>query len=147
MIYEKIRADIIKSMKEKNSFVLNTLRMLDSDIQKKALDTNKPISDDLVLDVIVKCIKQRNESAQVYKENNRIEASEKELDEVLIMSKYQPTQLTQEEIIKIIDDAITLTGAKSIKEMGKLMKEVSPLVKGKADNKVVSEIIKGKLGV
>jgi len=145
MIYEIIKADIIKSMKDKTKFVTETLRCLDSDIQLKALNTKKPITDDLVLDVIAKCIKQRNDSVEIYTKHNRVNAAQKELSEIYIMQKYQPEQLTEDKVKQIIEATIELTGYTDLKDMGKLMKEVNQQVKGKADGKLVAELVKNVL--
>jgi uncharacterized protein len=146
MIYERIRADIVTSMKNKESAVTDVLRLLDSEIQTKALTINKPITDDLVLDVITKGIKQRNESIEAYTKYNRQDLLQKEILERDIYKKYQPEQLSQEDLTKLIDEQIIATGAKTIKDMGLVMKILNPMIKGKADSKIVSEIIKSKLG-
>ena len=147
MIYEKIREDIKSSMKYNTKFVTNTLRLLDSDIQRKALDLNKEITDDLVLDVIAKGIKQRTESIEMFNKGNRIELAKKEMIEQDIFKKYQPEQLSNEELTNIINQQIEISNAKTIKDMGRLMGFLMPLLKGKADSKTISEIVRSKLNM
>ena len=147
MIYEKIREDIKSSMKCNTKFVTNTLRLLDSDIQRKALDLNKEITDDLVLDVIAKGIKQRTESIEMFNKGNRIELAKKEMIEQDIFKKYQPEQLSNEELTNIINQQIEISNAKTIKDMGRLMGFLMPLLKGKADSKTISEIVRSKLNM
>jgi uncharacterized protein YqeY len=132
-------------MKSKTTVLTGILRLLDSEIQTKALTINKLIDDDLALGVIAKCITQRNKSIEEYTKCNRTDLAQKELDEIDIYKRYQPSQLTTEELTKIVDEQIAESGAKTMKDMGQLMKILRTDLTGKANMELVSEIVKSKL--
>jgi uncharacterized protein YqeY len=143
--YKKIKADIITAMKAKESDKVLILRGLDGAIQLKAKNDLVEIDEGLVIDVISKGIKQRNESIDAYVKGNRQDLADKEQVELDLYKAYLPAQLTEAEIVAIVDAAIAETGAKTIKEMGAVNKIVMPKIKGRADGKTVSEIVKSKL--
>jgi uncharacterized protein len=143
-IYESIKKDIVISMKEKNGETV-ILRNLDSAIQLKKLDAKIEINDALVIDIIAKGIKQREESIVMFKKGNREDLVEKEVKEIEIYKRYQPKQLTEDEVVAIIDEAIKSVGATSKKDMGAIMKVVVGKTKGLFDGKKISEIVGKKL--
>ncbi|MCK9441800.1 MAG: GatB/YqeY domain-containing protein [Methanothrix sp.] len=144
-IYEQIRKDIIVSMKEKNGET-NILRNLDAAIQLKKLDNKvTEITDAIVIDAIVKGIKQREESIISFKQGNRQDLVDKEEREIEIYKRYQPEQLTEDKVILIIEDVIKAVGATSKKDMGNVMKVVTGQTKGLFDGKRVSELVKERL--
>ena len=119
--------------------------MVKAALDKERIDKKKEICDELLIDVVNKQVKMRNDSLEEFKKANRedlITQTEKELE---ILKDYLPPQLSEEEVVSIINEVIKEVNATSIKDMGKVMKEVSPKVKGKADMKKVSDIIKSKL--
>lgn len=137
--------DIVSSMKAKDTFRLSVLRMLKGAIQLEAINTKKEANDDLFIDVLSKQIKQRNESQEEFLKASRTDLSDKVKKEIEILNEYLPEQLPVEEVEKILDDAFLKIAPTSSKDMGLIMKEVTPLLKGKADMKEVSTLIKDRL--
>lgn len=143
---EKITADIKAAMIAKDSLKLNTLRFLQSAIKNKEIDSRpNPITVDDVMGVIKKLVKQRKESIEQYQAAGRTDLVDQESAELKVMETYLPAQLSKEQIEKIVSEVITATGAKTIKDMGTVMKETMARSGGAADGKMVSEIIKSKL--
>ncbi len=144
-MYDKIKADIVTAMKEKNTLVLQTLRGVKGEIDLAHIDKKVEINDALVTDVLSHQVKTRKESIQEFIKGNRQDLVDKTTEEINLLQSYLPKQLTEEEVMKIIDDAFAKINPTSAKEMGLIMKEVTPLLKGKADMSKVSQIIKEKL--
>ncbi len=164
MLKQNIQSNTIEAMKAGDQFLVGTLRMLSASILTKEKDKRYKISkdpafakasageeklekesqltDEQVIEVISSEIKKRKDAITLYEKGNRPELSEREKKEIEILKKYLPEQLSSQEIEKIIKDAIAKTGAKEMKEMGKVMAEIGPKTKGKADNSEVSKIIK-----
>lgn len=142
--YTKLKADITTAMKARSAD-LGTLRDLSAAIYKRAKDDLVEVTEPLVLGVIEKGIKQRIETIEACFWAVRPEMQAKEEHELEILRSYLPAQLTAEEIESIIDAAIAQVGAVSVKDMGAVNKIIMPQVKGKADGKAVSEIVKSKL--
>lgn len=142
---EKINNDIIDAMKSKDTLKLATLRMLKGAIELERINTRKDITDEDIVIILGKQIKTRKESIEEFKKGNRTDLVDKTTSEIDLLNNYMPEMLSEEEITKVIDEAMELTGAKTISEMGKVMKEVSPKLRGKADMALVSNIIKNKL--
>jgi hypothetical protein len=143
-IYKFIKQDIVKSMKEKNGETV-LLRCLDSSIQTKVLDARREISDDLVIEVIEKSVKQRRESIEAFQKGNRDDLVKKETYELEVLTRYLPEQLADIEIEKIVKESIKTVNVLSIKDMGKVMGIVMKQTKGKADSKKVSDFVKASL--
>ena len=143
---DKITKDIVDAMKNKDTLKLSTLRLLKGaiDLEKinKKLDT---ISDEDIVVIISKQIKTRKESIAEFEKGNRTDLIDKTKKEIEILSSYMPELLSEEEVTKIIDEAIVKVNASTIKDMGLVMKEVSAKLKGRADMSLVSSIIKNKL--
>jgi uncharacterized protein YqeY len=142
---EKIQQDIKQAMKEKERDKLSTLRLLMSEIKNKEIDAGGDLEDSDILALIQKAAKQRKESIEQYKKGSRDELAAKEERELEILSAYLPQQLSREELEGIIKEAIAKCGATSPKEMGKVMKEVMPAVKGRADGKEVNALVRSML--
>tara|TARA_B100001057_G_scaffold443551_1_gene479724 strand:- start:515 stop:967 length:453 start_codon:yes stop_codon:yes gene_type:complete len=144
---EKINESIKDSMKEKNSLRLDSLRAIKSAIliEKTKSGSNDQIEDSVILNILQKMVKQRNESAKIYLEQNRKEIAEVELSQAKIISEFLPIQLSQSELSEIIDKVIEEVGAKSMKDMGKVISKVNEKVSGQAEGRVIAEIIKTKL--
>jgi hypothetical protein len=143
-IYDQIRKDIIISMKEKNGET-TILRSLDSAIQLKKINDKVEITDAVVIDIIFKGIKQREESIVMFNKGNREDLSIKEEKEIEIYRRYQPKQLTEDKVVSIIEEAIKTVGSTSKKNIGNIMKIVVSQTKGLFDGKKVSELVKNKL--
>lgn len=150
-IQEKINEDFKNAMKAGDAVKVDTLRMVfaafkNKEIEKKGKGQEGILSDEEAIEVLAKEAKKRKESMDIYAQNNRAELAEKEKKELEVINQYLPEQFSEEEIEKIVVAAISKTGATTIKDMGKVMGEVAKETKGRADSKLISEIIKKKLG-
>ena len=139
---------MIYALKSHDKDTLSTLRMLKSDIDlylvNNKLDRHNA-SDEVVIDVVSKQIKTRNESIEEFKKGNRQDLVDGLLKEIELLSKYLPEQLTEDEIKAEIDKVFDKLKPTSMKDMGAVMKELGPIFKGKADMKLVNSIVKEKL--
>lgn len=148
MLYETISNDMKEAMKAHDKDSLNTIRLLKSAIDmylvNNKLDRNT-CSDEIVVDVVSKQVKTHKESIEEFKKGNRQDLVDKLLKEIELLSKYLPKQLTEEEINIEIDKVFDKVKPASVKDMGLIMKELTPIFKGKADMKTVNEIVRSKL--
>lgn len=144
-LQEQISSQLKESLKNKDTNKLSTLRMLQSAIKNKQIQLLHELSDDEIISVISAQVKQRKDSIAQYKEGGREDLVEKEQAEIDVLKSYLPQELSQEEVSQIIDQAIKETDAKNPSDMGKVMKAVMPKTAGRADGKVVSELVKSKL--
>lgn len=141
----QILEDLKTAMKNQDKETLAVIRMVKAAIQMEELNTKKELTDDEVLTIITKQIKTRKESIAEFEKGNREDLIDKTNREIKILEKYLPEQLTDEEALQIIDEAFELVKPESTKDMGKVMKEISPKLKGKYDMGKASSIIKERL--
>ncbi|MBQ2924900.1 MAG: GatB/YqeY domain-containing protein [Anaerotignum sp.] len=139
---EQLFADLKTAMKEKDTLKKDTVQLIRSGILQYEKDNKVELDDEGVLDIISKQLKSRRDSLPDFIKSGREDLIEKLNKEIEILLGYLPEQLTEEEIAKIVEEAIAETGAASIKEMGKVMGIVNPKVKGRADMKVVGALVK-----
>ena len=125
---------------------LGTIRLILSAIKQVEVDTRKDLSDDDVLVILDKMVKQRRESISQYEQAGRDELADVEKEEIEIIQAYLPEPLSEDEISDLIEQAISASGAESMKDMGKVMGILKPQLQGRADMGAVSGIIKTKLG-
>ncbi|MBQ1496078.1 MAG: GatB/YqeY domain-containing protein [Bacilli bacterium] len=144
-MFDKIQKDYITAFKEKNTIKKDVLGLLKGAILNAKIDKKEDLTEDEILSLIEKQIKLRKDSMEEYKKANKMDVVETLKLEISYLMEYMPEQLSKEEINKIIDDVFNKVNPTSQKEMGLIMKEVTPLLKGKADMKEVSTIIKEKL--
>ena len=146
-IEEKINESIKDSMKEKNSLRLDSLRAIKSAIliEKTKSGSKDQIEESVVLKILQKMVKQRNDSAKIYLEQNRKELADVEVSQANIISEFLPTQLSESELSEMIDKVIEEVGAESMKDMGKVISKVNERVSGQAEGRVIAEIVKKKL--
>lgn len=144
-LVEELKQDMITYMKEKDKERLTAIRMVKAALDKEVIDKKLEATDDLLIDVVNKQIKMRNDSIEEFRKANRDDLVEKTEFELSVLQKYLPEQMSLEEVEMVIDEAINETGASSMKDMGNVMKVVNPKVKGRFDMKQVSEMIKTKL--
>ncbi len=142
---QKVFSDMIEAMKNKDKDLLSVLRLLKGAIQLEELNLKKELQDDEVATIVAKQIKQRKESIAQFQKGNRQDLIDQTSKEIEILNKYLPEQLSNEELDQIISEVFKEVKPTSIKDFGKLMGKVSPLVKGKADMGLVNKIIKEKL--
>ena len=146
VLKEKIMDDVKTAMKSKDQLKLNALRFLQAAIKNREIELRpNAINEEEVLGVIKKMVKQRKESIEQYTAAARQDLVDQESLELQILEQYMPAHMGREQIEKLVAEVISSTGAKSVKDMGNVMKEVIARAKGAADNKTVSEVIKSKL--
>ncbi len=148
MLYETISKDMVNAMKSKDKDTLGTLRLLKSAIDlylvNNKLDRNNA-SDEVVIDVVSKQVKTHRESIEEFKKGNRQDLIDNLNREIELLSKYLPEQLSSEELENIVNEVFNEVKPASVKDMGAIMKAITPLVKGKADMREVNALIKDKL--
>lgn len=142
---EKLDKDMIEAMKSKDKDRLVVIRMVKAALKQEQIDHKKEINDDLLIDVINKQIKMRKDSIIEFEKGNRTDLVEKIQKEINVLMAYLPEQLSTEEVEKIINEIFEEVKPESQKDMGKVMKEAQAKLKGKADMKEVSTIIREKL--
>ena len=144
-LVERVNEDLKEYMKAKDKDSLNVIRMLKSAIQMAKIELKHDLSDSEVIDVISKQIKLRKDSIAEFTKASRDDLASQYQKEIDILNKYMPEQLSLEEVNKIIDEVIDKVKPESVKQMGLIIKEVSPKVKGRFDMGEVSKIVKDKL--
>mgnify|MGYP003292187551 CR=1 FL=1 len=144
-LLEQLSKDMVQAMKNKDSFTLGVIRMAKGAIQLEGINKKKDLTEEDIVSVISKQIKMRNDSITEFTKANRMDLVEQNKKEIEILSKYMPEQLSLDEVNKIIDEAFEKINPTSSKDMGLIMKEVSPKLKGKADMGQVNAIIKERL--
>ncbi len=143
---DDINRDMIAAMKSGDKERLSTLRMLLSAIKYKEVDAKHQLNDEEVVSVLSTLVKQRQDSIDQFRKGGREDLVEKETREAEVLKGYLPPQLSEDEVRDIVRKAAEETGAAGPRDMGKLMKAVMPQVKGKADGKLVNDIVKEVLG-
>lgn len=140
---EKIQEDLTNAIKAQESTKVSTLRMLKAEIMKFEVSggTKKEATDEDVLTILQKQVKQRKDAAQQYKDGGRNELAEKEEAEAEILQTYLPERMSEEQIKSIVQEAINQVGATSKADMGKVMGAAMPKLKGRADGKLVNQIV------
>lgn len=144
-MYEKIKSDIVSALKEKDTLKLQTLRGIKGEVDLEHINKKVDINDELMINVISHQIKTRRESIVEFQKGNRMDLIEKTNEEINLLQTYLPKQLDEKEIIAILDEAFEKVKPTSSKDMGLIMREVSPKLKGKADMGAVSNMIKERL--
>ena len=144
-LFNQINEDIKTSMKNKDAFKLSVIRMVKGAMQLEVINKKRDLNDDEVIAIIAKQIKMRKDSIEEFKKASRDDLVEKTQKEVDILVTYMPEQLSEEEINKVIDEVFEIVKPTSMKDLGMIMKEISPKDKGKADMGLVNKIIKEKL--
>lgn len=134
-----------QAMKARDDLRLSAVRMVRSAVKNREIDQKKELDDQGVIDVVSTLVKQRRESIRMYQEGNRPELAEKEEAELNVLLGFLPAQLAPEEIEELVARIIIETGAQGAKDMGRVMKAVTPLTAGKADGRTVSDIVRSKL--
>ena len=157
---DKIKEDLKKSQKERDELKVSVLRLLlssllnkekekrykvyqaDNNIAEKELNDKSYLTDEEIMDVISSEIKKRREAVLEFEKGKRQDLAEKEKKEMEILKPYLPEQMPEEEIRKLVKDIISMVGAKEQKDMGRVMAQLMPKVKGKADGSLISGIVK-----
>jgi uncharacterized protein len=145
---EKIASDLINAMKAKDKVALEAIRAAKTAfiLAKSEKGANSVLTPEEELKIVQKLVKQRRESAAIYKEQNRMDLYEKEVVEADVLERYLPAKMNDEELTNIIKDIINRIGAKSPADMGKVMGVATKELAGKADGKEISAKVKQLLG-
>ncbi|MFD2286478.1 GatB/YqeY domain-containing protein [Pedobacter petrophilus] len=148
MISNTIDQEIKKAMLAKDSAQLRGLRAIKAALllAKTEKGSTEEVTEETELKILQKLIKQRRESADIYKSQNRADLYQVEEEEINVINKFLPQQLDRAEVATIIEDVIKQSGATSVKDMGKIMGLANKALAGKADGKLIAEIVKEKLG-
>lgn len=144
-IKENIEQQMKDALKAKDFFRLNVLRFILSQIKNKEIDLRKPATDEDIVKIITTLVKQRRESLAFSEQANRPDLVEKEKAELNILESFLPSQLSEAEVEKIIDEVIQSVKPAGMKDMGKVMKELMPKIAGRFEGSKVSEMVKRKL--
>ncbi len=144
-MYDKIKNDIVNALKEKDTLKLQTLRGVKGEVDLEHINKKVEITDELLINVISHQIKTRRESIIEFEKGKRDDLISKTNEEITLLQTYLPKQLDEDEINKILDEAFDKVKPSSSKDMGLIMKEITPLLKGKADMSHVSSLIKERL--
>ena len=143
---EQILSDIKTSMKARDTETVSALRMANSALKNKEIELRpNTLTDEDVISVLKKLSKQRKDSIEQFEKAGRDDLAQKEQKELVVLEKYLPEQMSEEQITAVVLSCIDEVGATSMKDMGKLMQAVTAKTQGSADNKLVSQIVKSKL--
>ncbi|PIE44675.1 MAG: glutamyl-tRNA amidotransferase [Gammaproteobacteria bacterium] len=144
-LLSNIQAAIKVAMKEKDKARLTVLRSYTAAIKQREIDEQITLDDTGQLAVLDKLIKQRKDSESQFRDANRADLADKEAYEIAVLSEFLPQPLSDDEIMAIIEDAITESGAENISAMGRVMNLIKPRVQGRADMATISQLVKAKL--
>ena len=143
---ERLNEDMKQAMKAKDKNRLSVIRMVRGAVRDKEINNRAELDDDGVLEVIASQIKKRKDALEQLRKSNRDDLVEAETEQIEVLQGFLPAQLSQEEIEAVIVGAIEELGATSMRDMGKVMGKLVPQLRGKADNSVVSQLVRQKLG-
>ena len=146
-IENQINESIKDSMKKKDSLRLESLRSIKSAIliEKTKFYSDKTLDENEIIKILQRLVKQRNDSAKIYNEQNREDLANIEVAQSKIISEFLPEQLNETELTEIINTTITQLNASSMKDMGTVISEVNKKVSGRAEGRIIAEIVKNKL--
>jgi uncharacterized protein YqeY len=142
---ERLVEEMKQAMKSNDKLRLSTIRMIRSGSKNKEIELRKKLEDEDIVKVIQVMVRKGEESVEQFQAGGRVDLVEKEIREIEILKSFLPQPLSQEEILKIIDQSIQETQASSSKDIGKVMKSVIPKIGGKADGKLINQLVKEKL--
>jgi uncharacterized protein YqeY len=142
---ERLVEEMKQAMKSNDKLRLSTIRMIRSALKNKEIELRKKLEDEEVVKVIQVMVRKGEESVEQFQTGGRMDLVEKEKKEIEILKSFLPQPLSQEEILKIIDQSIQETQASSLKDIGKVMKSVMPKIGGKADGKLINQLVKERL--
>ena len=145
-VADTLSTQIREAMKSGDKARLGTLRMLSASVKNREIELGHELSEEEFVEVVGREVKRRKEAAEAYRSASRPELEERERAEQAILEAYMPEQLSEDEISRIVDEAITATGASGPKEVGKVMAHVMLSYKGRVDGSTVSRIARERLG-
>ncbi len=142
---ERLVEEMKQSMKSNDKLRLSTIRMIRSALKNKEIELRKKLEDEEIVKVIQAMVRKGEEAVEQFQTGGRLDLVEKEKREIEILKSFLPQPMSQEEILKIIDQTIQETQASSAKDIGKVMKSVMPKIGGKADGKLINQLVKERL--
>jgi len=143
---EKLLSDMKGAMKSRDALLLNTIRSLISEIKNQEIDKKKELDDETIVSIVASQIKKRKESIALFDKGNRGDLSAKEQQEIEILEKYLPEQVSTDELRKRVREVVDELAAKSPGDLGKVMKKLIPEFQGRADNKLIKDLVSESLG-
>ncbi|MGF1762360.1 GatB/YqeY domain-containing protein [Aliivibrio kagoshimensis] len=144
-LIDQLKDEQKSAMKAKAKARLGTIRLALSEIKQREVDNRVTLTDDEIIVVLTKMIKQRRDSVNQFTKAGRTDLADIETAEIAVLDEFMPTALTDEEIAECLDKAVTESGAASMQDMGKLMGVLKPMLQGRADMGKVSQLVKAKL--
>ncbi len=145
MLLQQITNDMKQAMKDGDKLRLGAIRMFRAALKDKEIELGRPLEEEDVVAVAAKMIKQRRDAAGQYAEAGRDDLAAKELEETKVFEAYMPEQLSEEEVVQVITQAISESGAEGMRDMGKVMAIIRPKLQGRADMGLVSSLVKQQL--
>ena len=143
---EQLSEEMKNAMKAKDELRLSTIRMVRSAVKNKDIDLKRELNDQEIVEVIATLVKQRRESIRMFGEAGRTDLVAKEEQELAVLLQFLPQQLGRDEVAALVEKIIVECGAQGGKDMGRVMKALMPHVSGRADGKMVSDVVREKLG-
>ena len=144
-LIEQLKDEQKLAMKAKDKLRLGTIRLALSEIRQREIDGHTTLSDDDIIAVLTKMVKQRRDSVAQFTAAGRDDLADKESAEILVLDDFMPQALTDEEVAELLDKAIIESGAAGMQDMGKVMGVLKPQIQGRADMGKVSQLVKSKL--
>ena len=144
-LVERLEGEVKEAMLARDATRRDALRLILNSLRSAEKDLQRPLSDDEELQVLQRERKRRNEAAEAFRAGGREEQAGQEETELAILEEFMPEPLSEDELERIVDDAIAETGATSLRDMGRVMADVMPQVAGRADGSQVSQLVKEKL--
>ncbi|MCP3697342.1 GatB/YqeY domain-containing protein [Aliivibrio sp. S4TY2] len=144
-LIEQLKDEQKLAMKAKDKLRLGTIRLALSEIKQREIDGHTTLSDDDIIAVLTKMVKQRRDSVSQFSAAGRDDLAEKESAEITVLEDFMPQALTDEEVAELLDKAIAESGAEGMQDMGKVMGVLKPQIQGRADMGKVSQLVKSKL--
>jgi uncharacterized protein YqeY len=140
-LLERLNQDMKTAMKNKEKTKLSVIRMLRSEIKNEEIQRQHTLSDEEVIEVLMRELKKRKDSLQQFEEAGRDDLVQQLREEITVIEPYLPEQLSEEELRELVQEVVQETGASSKADMGKVMKAIMPRVKGRADGKLVNRLV------
>jgi len=142
---DNITNDMKDAVRGRNQLKVDTLRMVLSAIKNREIEKKGDIDEQSIVSLLSTLVKQRREAADLYRKGGRLDLAEKEESEIELLKAYLPEEMNEEDVRKIVDASIIATGASSMADMGNVMKEVMSKVAGRAEGRIVNELVKMQL--
>lgn len=143
---EQLMEDMKAAMKAKEQITLATIRFTRAAIKNREIEVGEELDDEGVLKVMASLVKQHKDSIEQYQQGGRDDLVAKEQAELEVLEAYLPQQLSEEEVQALVDEAIQAVEATSMRDMGKVMKHIMPKTQGRADGKMINQLVKARLG-